>query len=144
MPVCPICAKVISTPAYMAEHRLRAHTLREHHLYMAVLVGAPGSSLVKVGRSADPYRRLRELESGMPFRLEMYAVWENCGDFETAVHRALSPYRAQGTTCREWYSCHPEVAHASVQLLLAPAGRLPRPAASPSSSRTSLMDDSSE
>ena len=41
---------------------------------------------------------MRELESGMPFRLEKYAVWENCGDFETAVHRVLSPYRAQGTT----------------------------------------------
>ena len=144
MPACPLCAKVISTPGYMAEHYRRAHTWREHHLYMAVLVGAPGNALVKVGRSANPDRRLRELESGMPFRLEMYAVWENCGDFETAVHRVLSPYRAQGTTCRERYSCHPEVAHASVQLLLAPAGRLPRPAASPSSSRTSLMDDSSE
>ena len=141
MPACPLCAKVISTPGYMAEHHRRAHTCRVQHLYMAVLNGV---SLVKVGRSADPYRRLRELESGMPFRLEMYAVWEDCGDFETAVHRALSPYRTQGTTCREWYSCHSEVAHASVQLLLAQAGRLPRPAASPSSSRTSLMDDSSE
>ena len=50
----------------MAEHYRRAHTRREQHLYMAVLAGA---SLVKAGRSANPYRRLHELESGMPFRL---------------------------------------------------------------------------
>ena len=145
MPHCPICAKHIATPGYMAEHCRRAHVDRERRLYMAVLEGAPGLSLVKVGRSANPYRRMRELESGMPFRLNMHYVWENCGDCEGMVHRALAPWRARNTTCREWYSCSPDLARSTVELFLtAFRQNLPQPGASPSSSRTSPRDDSSE
>lgn len=57
----------------------------------------------KVGRSSDPERRLRELQTGSPYKLKLILVLRDEGHREKALHDRLSGYRSQGTYQGEWF-----------------------------------------
>lgn len=58
---------------------------------------------IKVGRSSDPPRRLRQLQTGAPHKLKLLLVAPGQGGREREVHRALSRYRNRGQK-GEWFS----------------------------------------
>jgi len=60
--------------------------------------------LWKIGFSNDPDRRLKELQTGCPFKIEEYTRIEcddNYREVEKAIHEKLSPYKQRGG--KEWY-----------------------------------------
>lgn len=74
--------------SYTTTNRTRVYLIRE-----------VGSSFVKVGVASDPSRRLSDLQTGNPRRLEI--VWTIPGgyDLERALHSWFDKYRAEG----EWF-----------------------------------------
>lgn len=67
------------------------------YLYAMRAVGTP---LVKVGYSADPARRVREIQSLAPQPLEIIGTIRDCDHrTEAAVHRRLRHWRRRG----EWF-----------------------------------------
>ncbi|WP_435844243.1 GIY-YIG nuclease family protein [Streptomyces griseoluteus] len=65
------------------------------------MVGAAGSSAVKIGTSADPEGRLRSLQTGQPVELSL--LWTCDGDYERALHARFAEYRIRG----EWFDLTP-------------------------------------
>ncbi|MFF6903309.1 GIY-YIG nuclease family protein [Streptomyces hydrogenans] len=63
------------------------------------VIGPPGSTRVKIGTSVNPDKRLKELQTGNPDRLEV--LWSTPGgrELETALHQAFAAYRTEG----EWF-----------------------------------------
>jgi Meiotically up-regulated gene 113 len=59
---------------------------------------------VKIGRSDNPERRRRTLESGQPFRAEIVATFPGSGGLESTVHEALSAKRNEDGAGREWFN----------------------------------------
>jgi hypothetical protein len=62
-----------------------------------------GSTFYKVGIAHDAERRIRELQTGNPVRLELVRTFEcdNARRVENDTHRALFMHRGVG----EWFSC---------------------------------------
>jgi hypothetical protein len=56
---------------------------------------------VKIGRSDNPEKRRRTLESGQPFRAEIVA---GNGGLESTVHETLSAKRNEEGGGREWFN----------------------------------------
>lgn len=54
---------------------------------------------LKIGYSKDPYKRLKELQTGNPIKLEMLLVMEGGFETEKALHDYYSKYRTEG----EWF-----------------------------------------
>lgn len=63
------------------------------------VVGAKGSSLVKVGFSKDPESRLAELQIGSPLKLYIEGVWRGSKTDECEIHVLLKDSRSHG----EWF-----------------------------------------
>lgn len=63
------------------------------------VIHALGTSRVKIGYSADPEKRLRELQTGSPFELRLLAKWPGSLDSELSAHRAFADHRCVG----EWF-----------------------------------------
>lgn len=61
------------------------------------LIVAPNSQRVKIGQSANPKARLRQLQTASPERLELAAVLDHVSEAE--LHSALACYRTHG----EWF-----------------------------------------
>ncbi|MFJ3205871.1 GIY-YIG nuclease family protein [Streptomyces sp. NPDC086989] len=63
------------------------------------VIGSAGSTRVKIGTSIIPEKRLKELQTGNPDRLEV--LWQTPGgrDLEAHLHQAFAAYRAGG----EWF-----------------------------------------
>ena len=70
------------------------------HLY---LIQAHTTGAFKVGRSSNPERRVKELQTGSPFELRIILVIENSGHREKPLHRRLHGYRSQGHLKGEWF-----------------------------------------
>jgi hypothetical protein len=62
------------------------------------VIGSPGSSTVKIGRTVDLKKRLAEIQRMSPVPLEV--LWSTPGghELETHLHRHLRPSRSHG----EW------------------------------------------
>lgn len=59
---------------------------------------------IKIGRSARPGQRLRELETGNPFPINIIACIEGSAPQERSIHIQLAKYRIRG----EWFvDCTP-------------------------------------
>jgi hypothetical protein len=75
---------------------------REQSLYVIHMLG---TDYYKVGRAADPRKRLRQIQAGCPEPLKLAAVSElTQGDLcpvkvEATVHKHLAGYRREG----EWF-----------------------------------------
>lgn len=67
------------------------------HLYF---MQEQGTGLIKIGRSVDPKRRLRTLQTGNGKTIRLIAVFEGRGVEELYLHEHLKRWRVKG----EWFS----------------------------------------
>ena len=66
------------------------------HLYF---IQAHKTGMIKIGRSKDPNKRLKSLQTGSGDKLKLIAVFEGQGHREFELHDRLASYRKQG----EWF-----------------------------------------
>ena len=59
------------------------------------------TGMIKVGRSKDPVKRLKQLQTGNPNKLKLIASFENSGWKEKIIHERLEKWSEQG----EWFNC---------------------------------------
>ncbi len=60
---------------------------------------------VKIGVSANPLGRLRQVQTGNPIEAELLAVCPGGKDDEAAIHRAFQQHRVSG----EWFRATPQL-----------------------------------
>ena len=58
------------------------------------------TGMIKIGRSKDPEKRLKQLQTGNPNKLKLIASFENQGWQEKSLHEILESHRLEG----EWFS----------------------------------------
>ena len=58
------------------------------------------TGMIKVGRSKDPQKRLKQLQTGNPNKLKLIASFKGEGWKEKTLHERLRRYRLEG----EWFS----------------------------------------
>ncbi|MFB7467285.1 GIY-YIG nuclease family protein [Streptomyces sp. NPDC056224] len=63
------------------------------------VIGSSGSAHVKIGTSISPEKRLKELQTGNPGRLELLWCTPGGRDLESALHKVFDEYRTEG----EWF-----------------------------------------
>jgi hypothetical protein len=68
------------------------------------LIGSADSSLVKIGWTDSPKRRLRDLQTGSPVLLQLLAVFEGGAIVEAELHRRFADKRRHG----EWFDLGPD------------------------------------
>ncbi|MFB8166021.1 GIY-YIG nuclease family protein [Streptomyces rubiginosohelvolus] len=68
------------------------------------LIGSTDSSLVKIGWTDNPKRRLRDLQTGSPVLLQLLAVFEGGPIVEAELHRQFADQRRHG----EWFDLGPD------------------------------------
>lgn len=62
-------------------------------------IRAVGTSRIKLGFSAEPEKRLRELQTASPNRLVLLAKWPGTVAIERQLHKEFAEYRVRG----EWF-----------------------------------------
>lgn len=62
-------------------------------------IQANGTGKIKIGRSKNPYRRLKTLQTGNASELKMIACIEGLGWRERDIHQTLKKWRVKG----EWF-----------------------------------------
>ena len=70
-------------------------------LYIMVNPLLPG--LVKIGRSAFPDRRAKQLSAGQPFQIVVKRCYDTKGFLERIVHQKLARCRVTGAPGTEWF-----------------------------------------
>jgi|SRR4051794_10521907 hypothetical protein len=83
--------------------------------YIYIITVAGTLTLVKIGISKDPWQRLKDLQTGNPFELVLFAVarvgtYATARALELAVHVTLAPFRLVG----EWFNVTPEHAQRTI------------------------------
>lgn len=69
------------------------------HLY---IIQSSNSGSFKIGRSKDPKKRLKQLQTGSPFKLRLILVLENMGHCEKMLHKEIT--RGKKKKCKgEWF-----------------------------------------
>ena len=58
------------------------------------------TGMIKIGRSKDPVKRLRQLQTGNPNKLKLIASFDGEGWKEKILHERLEKFRLEG----EWFS----------------------------------------
>ena len=69
------------------------------HLY---LIQSRKSGAFKIGRSSDPERRRKELQTASPFELRIILIVLDKGYLEPALHQYMARYRTQAFD-GEWF-----------------------------------------
>jgi hypothetical protein len=72
---------------------------------MIYVIKAVGTQYVKIGRAADPIRRLKQMQTGVPMQLVLLAVSDWPSAREKVIHVALKPYHVRG----EWFTMCQEI-----------------------------------
>jgi hypothetical protein len=67
------------------------------------VIHAMGTNRIKIGHSADPEKRLAQLQTGSPHELKLLGQWPGTIEVEQLVHKRLAEYRCGG----EWFSVPP-------------------------------------
>lgn len=70
-------------------------------LYFIGSAGGP----IKIGISVDPAKRVRQLQTGYPYELKVFATVRGGCLLEPEYHARFAAHRLQG----EWFNPHPEV-----------------------------------
>ena len=70
------------------------------HLY---IIQSHTTGAFKVGRSSDVETRLKQLQTGSPYKLRIILVLENQGTREREIHRRLRGYESQSDDGGEWF-----------------------------------------
>lgn len=73
------------------------HYMKKDNLY---IIQSDLTGMIKIGRSKDPVKRLKQLQTGNPNKLKLIASFEGLGWKEKVLHEQLSLYRLEG----EWFS----------------------------------------
>lgn len=70
------------------------------HLY---IIQSDFTGMIKIGRSKDPSKRLKQLQTGNPNKLRLIASFNGQGWKEKILHESLKKFRKEG----EWfdYNC---------------------------------------
>tara|TARA_B100000212_G_scaffold305555_1_gene253632 strand:- start:516 stop:821 length:306 start_codon:yes stop_codon:yes gene_type:complete len=68
------------------------------HLY---IIQSDKTGDIKIGRSKDPKRRLKQLQTGSPHKLKLLLVIEGKGKIEKSLHNRLQQYRSRRNG--EWF-----------------------------------------
>ncbi len=71
------------------------------HLY---IIQSRTTGAVKIGRSDDPERRLRQLQTGCPYALKLILVLGGGGIIEAHVHHCMRRHRTRHTHGGEWFT----------------------------------------
>tara|TARA_B100000035_G_scaffold269211_1_gene242999 strand:- start:370 stop:675 length:306 start_codon:yes stop_codon:yes gene_type:complete len=58
------------------------------------------TGMIKIGRSKDPQKRLKQLQTGNPNKLKLIVEFKEQGWKEKILHEKLNKYRLEG----EWFS----------------------------------------
>ena len=58
------------------------------------------TGMIKIGRSKDPQKRLKQLQTGKPKKLKLIAEFRGQGWKEKILHEELRKFRLEG----EWFS----------------------------------------
>jgi hypothetical protein len=66
------------------------------HLYF---IQSDVTGAIKIGRSNDPDRRIKDLQTGNPYKIKLIQVLENKGHLEKALHKELKKFKIQ----LEWF-----------------------------------------
>lgn len=72
---------------------------------MVYLITCRETQTCKIGYSKDPYKRVLQLQTSNPFRLELESVLEGDLEYESFIHRYFKKYRLQG----EWFKLNDEI-----------------------------------
>ena len=71
------------------------------------LMQADNSGAIKIGKSANPERRVKQLQTGCPFEIRLIASFPEKGDLEKRLHKRLWEYRINPLTNKktrgEWF-----------------------------------------
>ena len=70
------------------------------HLY---IMQAKGSGNIKVGRSDNPQRRLKQLQTGCPETLKLILVLEGKGNREKMYHDMMRKRKVRSNGSGEWF-----------------------------------------
>lgn len=72
----------------------------DDHLYF---IQTSNNGMIKIGRSINPEKRLKQLQTGNPFKLKLIHVFEKQGYKEKILHEELKEFKLKG----EWfkYNC---------------------------------------
>ena len=71
------------------------------HLYV---IQSRGTGALKIGRSDDPERRLRQLQTGSPYSLRIILVLEEGGPRERDVHQIMRRHKTRNSHGGEWFA----------------------------------------
>ena len=71
--------------------------MKNDNLY---IIQSDVTGMIKIGRSKDPQKRLKQLQTGNPSRLKLIASFKGEGWKEKILHENLKKYRLEG----EWFS----------------------------------------
>jgi hypothetical protein len=71
------------------------------HLY---IIQSKSTGAVKIGKSDDPARRLRQLQTGCPHVLKIILLLNGGGDLETYVHQIMRRHRTRHDRGGEWFN----------------------------------------
>ena len=66
--------------------------------------------MIKIGRSANPEERAKQLGASHPFRIKVEFSYGGKGFLEKTLHDRLKHRRVEGGLGREWYKLTPEQA----------------------------------
>src|SRR4051812_41688845 len=75
------------------------------HAGMIYFIEAVGHGRVKIGYAANPWKRLRQLQTGHPFELKMLACLPGELSDEQRLHKEFDSLRIGG----EWFKLTPEI-----------------------------------
>jgi len=65
------------------------------------IIQSDKSGAIKIGRSKNPQKRLKQLQTGSPFKLRILLILEGKGSIEKQLHHRLDEYKQD---CKgEWF-----------------------------------------
>ena len=74
--------------------------MRGCDLYIILAIGQKSNKkLIKIGRSKDVHKRLKQLQTGCPYKLKLLVEGKGLGHRELELHNRLSSHRKNG----EWF-----------------------------------------
>ena len=98
----PCCTDALPLPQWYNGKRWTGDLATlEPRTYFVGWKGGP----VKIGRAADPRKRLLELQTSCPYRLHLWALSSYPMHQEKRLHTRFTDHRMWG----EWFSWHPEL-----------------------------------
>lgn len=69
---------------------MHLYIMQQHH-----------TNLIKIGRSNNPQKRLKQLQTGSPYVIKMLKIFTGLGNMERELHALLSDYRIRNNG--EWF-----------------------------------------